>query len=183
MVRLLIFAIIGVIAVLPITWYLISPIFNVVEVQEESPLVEDLKIDDAMDTMDAATKAEFEKQVEAMKDKVMQMEDAMPSAPNLLAQGEFKPRAHEVEGKALLINVDNKKIIRFEGFETINGPNLHIYLSSELGDSDFIDLGKIKATKGNVNYELPEDVDLNSYNKVLVWCVPFGVLFSYAELS
>ena len=76
-----------------------------------------------------------------------------------------------------------KRILRFEDFETINGPELHIYLSSELGDERFIDLGKIKATKGNVNYDIPAGIDTSKYNKVLVWCKPFSVLFSYAELS
>jgi len=43
--------------------------------------------------------------------------------------------------------------------------------------------GKIKGTKGNVNYEIDRGVDLEKYDKVLVWCVPFGVLFSYADLE
>lgn len=184
--KLLLF-ILGLIIVLSIAWYLISPVFRVVEVQEESPLEssaeERLQVKDAMDTMDAATKAEFEKQVEEMKDKVVHMEDAMPSTPNLIAEGIFKPRAHEVMGKALLIDDGNKRILRLEDFQTINGPELHIYLSSELGDERFIDLGKIKATKGNVNYDIPAGIDTSKYNKVLVWCKPFSVLFSYAELS
>jgi len=46
-----------------------------------------------------------------------------------------------------------------------------------------IDLGEIKATKGNVNYDIPEGTDLEKYNKVLVWCVPFRVLFSYSDLN
>ena len=68
-------------------------------------------------------------------------------------------------------------------FETDNGPRLHIYLSAGLGDDDFIDLGPIRATKGNANYEVPAGVDIEKYRNVLVWCVPFGVLFSYAELN
>jgi len=163
--------------IIPIAYYLISPVFKVVELEEESPL----QVKDAMDTMDAATKAEFERQVDAMKDKIIVMDDAMPAA-NIVSQGNFKARAHEVDGKAILIEKDGKKILRFEDFDTINGPNLHIYLSSELGDNDFIDLGKLKATKGNFNYDL-DSIDTNKYNKVLVWCVPFSVLFSYAELG
>lgn len=152
------------------------------EINEDSPL--DVQgINDAMDTMTANEKLEFENAVDAMRDVVVEMSDNMNQDVQLLFEGEFKARAHEVEGKALLIQDGDKKILRFEDFDTINGPNLHIYLSSELGDSDFIDLGKIKATKGNVNYELPSDVDLDKYNKVLVWCVPFKVLFSYASLE
>jgi len=168
--------VIAIIVILAIAWYLIFPLFNVIEVQEDIP------INDAMDAMSAEEKAEFNEAVDAMKDQIIEMSDVMPVA-SVIAQGAFKPRAHEVEGKALFIEVDGKQILRFEDFETINGPRLHIYLSSDVGDDDFIDLGKIKATRGNVNYELPENIDLEKYNKVLVWCVPFRVLFSYASLE
>jgi len=122
-----------------------------VELQEESPLelVQDTVFKDNMDIMDTATKTEFENQVEAMKDKIMVMDDSMPSTPKVIGQGKLKPRAHEVEGKVILISKNGDKILRFEDFNTLNGPELHIYLSPELGNDDFIDLGKIKATKGN----------------------------------
>ena len=162
---------------IPIAYYLISPAFKVVEVNEASPIVKD-----SMDSMDSQTKLEFEKQTEAMKDKVMLKDEAVTTT-KVLSQGNFKPSAHEVAGNALLIESDNEKILRFENFETINGPKLHIYLSSELGDDDFVDLGEIKATKGNVNYNIPPGTDTSKYNKVLVWCKPFKVLFSYAELN
>jgi hypothetical protein len=176
-----------------VAWYLISPAFKVVEVQEVSPF-EDIsptqeaqpaptKVKDALNTMDPATKEEFEKQTEEMKHKIKQMDDVMPPTPTILAQGEFKPRAHEVAGKAILIQVDQKRILRFEDFETINGPDLRIYLATDASDDDFVELGKIKATKGNVNYEIPNNIDTAKYNHVLVWCKPFSVLFSWSELS
>jgi len=169
---------VGIIVLVVIGGYIFSTATKVIEVQEASPL----EVKDAMDSMDASTKKEFEKQVEAMKDVVMVMDDTMPQA-GILTQGKFMARAHEVKGEAFLIDVDGQKILRFEDFETINGPELRIYLSSELGNDDFIDLGKIKATKGNVNYEIPPGTDTTKYNKVLVWCKPFRVLFSYASLK
>jgi hypothetical protein len=178
MKNIIIAIVIGVLIILGIGYYLISPAFQVSELDEESPL-----INDAFDSMSEDEKIEFNGEVDGMKNVNINMSDMIPSQANVLASGEFMPRAHEVEGKALLIDDNGKKILRFEDFETINGPNLHIYVSAELGDGDFIDLGEIKATKGNVNYELPENVDYEKYNKVLVWCVPFRVLFSYAELE
>lgn len=106
-----------------------------------------------------------------------------PAGPRLLAQANLIPRAHEVQGRALLIEADGKKILRFEDLETLDGPNLHVFLAADLGNADSIDLGRRKATEGNVNYELPANIDTNKYNKVLYWCVPFHVLFSYAELQ
>lgn len=178
MKKIWIFVIILLVVGIPFGYYTISPIFRVVEKDEASPLA----IKDAMESMDAKTKAEFEKQVEVMKGKIMVMDDAMPAAKTI-AKGEFIARAHDVKGKALLIEKDGKKIVRFEDFETINGPDLRIYLSKDLSNDDFVELSKIKATKGNVNYEVPEGVDASKYNKVLVWCKAFGVLFSYSVLE
>lgn len=175
---IIIIIIVAVIIILGGGFYVFSTINNVVELEEKSPLIKD-----TFDTMDDAKKAEFNRQTEEKSGESMIMKDDMPLSPELVAQGSFKPRAHEVKGKALLIDSDGKKTLRFEDFETINGPSLYIYLASDLGNDDFIDLGPIKATKGNVNYEIPEGTDTGKYNKVLVWCRPFRVLFSYAELN
>jgi len=118
-----------------------------------------------------------------MKATVMARTDTMPVQARLLAQGDFRRRFHSVEGRALLIAQGDEHILRFEDFQTDNGPRLHIYLSRDRGDEDFIDLGPIKATRGNVNYQVPAGVDFEKYQNVLVWCKPFGVLFSYATLT
>jgi len=194
MKKKIIVGIVGII-VIAVAWYLISPIWRIKEVNEASPLAPQFptshiehptsQVKDALETMDAETKAEFMKQVEMMKDVVMEKQEAAPapSSVRLLREGDFHPRAHEVKGKALLIEQGAKKILRFEDFETINGPDLRIYLSRTLGNDDFIDLGAIRATKGNVNYEVNNVVDITTYNKILVWCRAFSVLFSYAELE
>jgi len=153
----------------------LSPLANIPPVEE--------MIKDNLDSMDESTMDDLMEQTKAMQDTVMEKAEPMPTKTSLIAQGAFMKRLHGVSGQALLIDQGDKKILRFENFETDNGPNLHIYLASELGADDFIDLGKIRATKGNVNYEVDASIDTEKYNKVLVWCVPFGVLFSYAELN
>lgn len=100
----------------------------------------------------------------------------------IIAEGVFVPNAHDVNGKALIITNETTKILRFEDFETIDGPDLRIYLSSGLNIDDAIDLGPIKATRGNVNYDIT-GIDTDKYDKALVWCRAFKVLFSHAELG
>ena len=60
---------------------------------------------------------------------------------------------------------------------------MYVYLSTDENASDFVNLGTLKASSGNQNYEIPNDMDLDKYNKVLIWCKAFGVLFGSAELS
>ena len=164
--------------------YIVITLKSGVELDEVSPLgtEEASRIDDNLETMSEEMKVDFMRQAEKAKSNIMEKMAAMPIEARLIATGGFKPRFHSVKGQALLVETNSQKILRFEIFETDNGPALHIYLASGLSNDDFIDLGEIRATKGNVNYEIDASVDTSRYNKVLIWCVPFGVLFSYAEL-
>ncbi|MBI96111.1 hypothetical protein CL656_03100 [bacterium] len=102
--------------------------------------------------------------------------------PEILSQNDFQKAAYDVKGQALVLQQNNQRILRFENFETINGPSLNIYLVNSKNKDIYHDLGPIKATKGNVNYQIPESLDLNQYDQVQVYCVPFKKVFSYASL-
>ena len=82
-----------------------------------------------------------------------------------------------------IITQGSKQYIRYENFSTIDGPELRVYLSRDLGARDYIDLGLRKGTRGNINYSVPENVDINDYKYVLHWCRPFRVLFNYADIE
>jgi len=90
---------------------------------------------------------------------------------------------HAASGKVHIVTVDDKKYIRYEDFKTINGPDLYVYLAKDLEAKEFISLGKLRATEGNVNYEVPEGVDIAEYRYALVWCKQFSVLFNYADIG
>jgi len=91
---------------------------------------------------------------------------------------------HNAEGFAKVLPLDEgSQILRLENFKTTNGPDLYVYLSTDENASDFVNLGMLKANNGNQNYEIPDDVDLEKYDKVLIWCKSFSVLFGSAELN
>ena len=110
---------------------------------------------------------------------------ATVSAKPAIIKNEVTPTfGHPASGTARVVTRSNgSKFIRFENFKTINGPNLHVYLAKDLDADDFIDLGSIRGTEGNINYDVPVGTDLDEYKYVLHWCVPFSVLFNYAELK
>lgn len=100
--------------------------------------------------------------------------------------GDFQADAHPTSGRAVVLgNGTDQRFLRFEEFETDNGPDLNVYLvnSSADGTTDFVDLGDLKGNIGEQNYEIPAGVDLDRYDKVVVWCVRFGVGFGDALLS
>jgi len=89
---------------------------------------------------------------------------------------------HPANGTARVIFSNGKRFLRYENFKTINGPDIFVYLSKDLEAKEFIDLGPVRATEGNVNYEIPENVNSEEYPYALVWCKAFGILFNSAKV-
>jgi hypothetical protein len=110
-------------------------------------------------------------------------EETMPGEVATLVSGEFSgSTGHEVTGQALVLNDGSEqRFLRFEGFESTNGPDLNVYLRAD--DGEYVDLGDLKGNIGDQNYEIPADVDLARFNTVQVWCVRFSVLFGDAPLA
>jgi hypothetical protein len=113
------------------------------------------------------------------------------SPATVLVTGEFHSVAHATMGQATIHRLaDGKRIVRFTEFETSNGPDVRVYLVAADDASDnetvtregFIDLGALKGTQGNQNYDIPDHLDLEKYRAVTVWCRRFGVNFATAPL-
>ncbi len=131
-----------------------------------SPLFRNVKIDEALPE---------EKQTEVQS--MEQSQSEVVSAPVVGTIG------HPASGTARIVEADGKKYARYENFKTINGPDLYVYIAKDLDAKEFVNLGLVRATEGNINYEIPEGVDVLDYPYVLTWCKAFGVLFNYADLS
>ena len=95
---------------------------------------------------------------------------------------------HTGSGDVLLvIGPDGEVILRFQDYAVRNGPDLHVYLTPDPGGDVHVEgaisLGPVKATQGSVNYEVPADVDLDSFRAAVIYCVPFQVTFATAVLD
>jgi len=117
----------------------------------------------------------------------------MPTAPTVLAVGSFIEidAVHRGEGEATLYQLeDGRQLLRLENFRVTNGPDLHVILSraeapishEDVGD-DYVDLGSLKGNVGEQNYDIPAGLDLSEYRSVVIYCVPFHVVFSTATLE
>lgn len=115
--------------------------------------------------------------------------DGIPEGTDLWThlQGPFPitgTPAHPANGYVLLVNAaEDQTIVRYEDYNGTNGPDLRIYLAKDLEATEFIDLGEAKGNQGNINYTVPNEIDINQYKYVLTWCRAFGVLFDYAEIN
>lgn len=114
-----------------------------------------------------------------------------PDEPVDLATGSFVPLDHSATGTVrVLLLADGRRFVRFEGFETENGPDLYVYLTANPAggpeaafDDDYVSLGRLQGNVGDQNYELTPDVDLSAYASVVVWCDRFDSAFGAATLT
>jgi hypothetical protein len=114
-------------------------------------------------------------------------------AGTLVAKGTFiqpNPNDPVHYGKGA-VSVYPRTVFLGEDFEVGPGPDFHVYLvpkadirsSSDVTDTMYVDLGRLRAFKGSQNYAIPAGVDLAKFPSVVIWCQQFSVLISPADLS
>lgn len=120
---------------------------------------------------------------------------AAPAAPRELATGQLISHEHASSGTVRILELaDGSRILRLEGLDTSDGPDLKVWLSDApvieglagwhvFDDGAYLDLGALKANKGDQNYEIPAAAVLGDYTSVSIWCARFAVSFAAAELK
>ncbi len=193
------------IIVLGLVWYLASPLFIDRVVNEDFPHADSALTPEEVVMMDHLESLSPE-QVRSMPEekrmaakKIMEevsvrlpdavVQEPMDTTPTMRLSGTFRDgdSAHHGSGTVGVYQLpDGKRIVRLENFSVTNGPALSVYLTKSTDgtpEAGFVNLGKLKGNKGDQNYELSADVSLHDYHSVSIWCVPFGVLFSVAQLE
>ena len=183
---------------------LASPLFYDTDINEPLP-VELEKIKQGLTYDKFATMDDDDRQlvIEKMPEKVKEMvmvkaetmvttvsedmdemkSDSPESSVDILKTGSFEGLAgHYADGTAKIIKVGDLTYLRFENFEVTNGPDLRVYLTSEGDVKNGLHLEKLKGSKGDQNYLL-ENIDLQIYDTVIIYCQPFGVYFGEAQLG
>jgi Electron transfer DM13 len=158
----------GIVAcVAALAWYLGSPLFIRTSADEPFPTVTPPTI--------AATNARG---------------TAPPTAavPATLASGElgYVDALHNGTGQILLVRTGESVVLRFEGVAITNAPDVHVYLSHEIGgkwaEATSLYVGPLKATNGSFNYTVPAEANISLFRSVVVWCRQFAVLVTWADL-
>ena len=187
---------IGLVVLTSAGWYLASPLFIDNVVDEAFPL--ELPSPEALAQMPQEELERIEVKVLEMAAQMPDtvMGEAMPEAadrPTLVIQGQFQDADsfHKGSGSAAIYQLpDGAQILRFEDFSATNGPDLHVLLAEHPAPASrddvmqgYIDLGSLKGNVGNQNYEIPAHTDISQYKSVVIYCMPFHVVFSTASLG
>lgn len=151
-----------------------------------------MTITDDLASEEITSEANTEEAAPELAPTAAPVEDAPAATPHILAQGRFVDgdAFHKGSGVATLYRApDGTYLLRFEEFVVTNGPDLHVILSPSAAPTghaslgDYIDLGSLKGNIGDQNYTLPADFDPTLYKSVVIYCLPFQVIFATATLE
>jgi hypothetical protein len=164
----------------PVTWYLASPLFISSQVDEPAPVVAGGATPAAPAASPLASPS--------IAAPALTEPPAGTGAPLAERRGEFvgADEFHFGRGTARLIETaPGIWVVRLEEFEVRNGPDLFVYLSESPDGyaQGGLELGPLKADRGNQNYEVPADTDVGAFRSVVIWCKAFAVQFASARLS
>ena len=114
--------------------------------------------------------------------------EAPMTGPEVVAGGAFAGTSrYDVAGRAVVYRLDDgSHVVRLEGLDADNGPDLRVYLVRRTGGDladGAVDLGGLKSTRGDQNYEVPASADAAAFAGVTVWCRAFSVAFGTAPLG
>jgi hypothetical protein len=167
-------AVVAVAAAIPLGWYLGSPLLLSTTVNEPPPAVVAVPSSSVAPTT-APTSAS-------------PTSPPSPVASLIERAGPFSGADdfHFGRGTARLIETSpGAFVVRLEEFAVRNGPDLHVYLSPSADGyaKGAVELGRLKADRGNQNYAVAAGTDIGRARSVVIWCKQFSVLFATARLS
>lgn len=100
----------------------------------------------------------------------------------------------ETSGMVMIyVYPDNRKLLRIEDLNVINGHNLRVLLSSNpaplisediTNDRTRLDIGALRATSGSLNYtNVPVEIDIRNYQSVVLYDQTYDVIFGVAQIN
>ncbi|MEM8777900.1 MAG: DM13 domain-containing protein [Cyanobacteria bacterium P01_G01_bin.49] len=117
--------------------------------------------------------------------------EAIAQVKEITRSGSFvtTEQDHPTAGKATIIKEGEKHYLEFDkDFTTADGPDVQVilYRGNEvpvnLSEEDYMSLAPLQEFSGTQRYEIPDDVNLDDYQAVGIWCREFNVTFGYASL-
>lgn len=86
---------------------------------------------------------------------------------------------HHAEGS---VNIEGHKLV-LSNIDVDQVPDGRVYLANDAKYDSGVELGRLTQFSGTVNYTIPDRVNPDDFNSVLIWCKKFSVEIGHANLT
>ncbi|MGC1245300.1 MAG: DM13 domain-containing protein [Spirulinaceae cyanobacterium] len=118
-------------------------------------------------------------------------------AGSMLKSGMFVNGEHPTAGNAVIVEENGDRYLEFDqSFQTDSGPDLFVVLHRSadvigsgqapafgIKEGEYVTLAPLETTTGKQRYAIPENINLEDYNSVAIWCRRFNATFGAASLD
>lgn len=114
------------------------------------------------------------------------------NSSSLIARGNFVTAEpdHPTQGEARIIEENGQRyLVLNRDFATVEGPDVQVILYRgnsvpiQIQEQDYETLAPLQAFDGQQRYAIPDNMDIDEFGSIAVWCREFNVTFGYATLS
>lgn len=111
---------------------------------------------------------------------------------SIITQGNFVTveQNHPTEGQAQIVEENGARYLKFDAdFTTARGPDVNVVLHRNssvpvnLQEENYLTLAALQSFDGAQQYLIPDELNLDEYQAVAIWCREFNVTFGYASFS
>jgi hypothetical protein len=89
-------------------------------------------------------------------------------------------KGYDGSGTASIVYAGNMAFLRLEDFSVTSGIDQHLYLTKDGTIASGIDLGSLKASIGNQNYDIT-GIDIDAYNVMIIYSKTFDTYYAYTK--
>lgn len=89
-------------------------------------------------------------------------------------------KGYDGSGTASIVYAGNMMFLRLEDFSVTSGIDQRLYLTKDGTIASGIDLGPLKASIGNQNYDI-SGIDVDSYNVMIIYSKTFDTYYAYTK--
>lgn len=89
-------------------------------------------------------------------------------------------KGYDASGTASIVYAGNMVFLRLEDFSVTSGIDQHLYLTKDGTIASGIDLGLLKASAGNQNYDIT-GTDVDAYNVLIIYSKTFDTYYAYTK--
>lgn len=107
----------------------------------------------------------------------------------VIATGNFVTVDKRTSGGVKIVEKDGQHYVQLlNNFRTTRGPALEVILhrnarvSQAIDQGSYTSLATLQRFNGSQLYRIPDNVDINDFQSVAIWCREFNATFGYASL-
>ena len=89
-------------------------------------------------------------------------------------------KGYDTSGTASIVYSGSMAFLRLEDFSVSSGIDQHLYLTKDGTSASGIDLGPLKATIGDQNYDIT-GIDTGAYNILIIYSDTFDAYYAYTK--